>query len=205
MDRADWNERYAAEELLWGAEPNRFVAEEFRDVPPRGRALDLACGEGRNAIWLAKLGWVVTAVDYSQVALDRACRLAAEQHADIEWIEADVTSFAPAAGAFQLVLIAYLQVPQTDSRAVLAHAAAALGLGGTLFMVGHARLNLEQGVGGPRQPEVLWEPAEIRREVAALGLAVQRAEHVRRPVETTDGVKDAIDTVLRAERKVIRA
>ena len=103
------------------------------------------------------------------------------------------------------MLIAYLQVPETDRRAVLAHAASALGPGGTLFMVGHARLNLLQGVGGPRQPEVLWEPSEIRREVAALGLSIQRAEHVRRPVETAEGVKDAIDTVLRAEREVIRA
>ena len=200
MDHKDWNERYAAQELLWGAEPNRFVEEELRDVPPRRRALDLACGEGRNAIWLAKLGWVVTAVDYSEVALGRARRLAAGQHVDVEWVQADVTSFAPAADAFQLVIVAYLQLPEAERRAVLAHAAAALGRGGILFMVGHARLNLTQGVGGPRQPEVLWEPAEIRQEVTGLGLTVRRAEHVRRPVETAEGVKDAIDTVLRAER-----
>jgi SAM-dependent methyltransferase len=200
MDHKDWNERYAAQELLWGAEPNRFVEEELRDVPPRGLALDLACGEGRNAIWLAKLGWVVTAVDYSEVALGRARRLAAGQHVDVEWVQADVTSFAPAADAFQLVIVAYLQLPEAERRAVLAHAAAALGRGGILFMVGHARLNLTQGVGGPRQPEVLWEPAEIRQEVTGLGLTVRRAEHVRRPVETAEGVKDAIDTVLRAER-----
>jgi len=200
MDHKDWNERYAAQELLWGAEPNRFVEEELCDVPPRGRALDLACGEGRNAIWLAKLGWVVTAVDYSEVALERARRLAAGQHVDVEWVQADVTSFAPAAAAFQLVIVAYLQLPEAERRAVLAHAAAALGRGGILFMVGHARLNLTQGVGGPRQPEVLWEPEEIRQEVTGLGLTVRRAEHVRRPVETAEGVKDAIDTVLRAER-----
>jgi len=201
MDRKDWNDRYAAQELLWGAEPNRFLAEELREVAPRGRALDLACGEGRNAIWLAKLGWVVTAVDYSKVAIERARRLAAEQHVEVEWIETDVTSFAPAAGAFQLVVIAYLHLPETSRRAVLAHAASALSLGGTLFMVGHARLNLTHGVGGPQRSELLWEPSEIRREVAALGLTVQRAEHVQRPVETAEGVKDAIDAVLRAERK----
>jgi SAM-dependent methyltransferase len=203
MDRNDWNERYAAQELLWGAEPNRFLAAELREVSPRGRALDLACGEARNAIWLAQLGWVVTAVDYSDVALDRARRLAAEQHVDVEWIETDVTGFVPAAGAFQLVIIAYLHLPETGRRAVLAYAASALGPGGTLFMVGHARLNLVEGVGGPRQPEVLWEPSEIRREVETLGLTIQRAEHVRRPVETPEGIKDAIDTVLRAERAAI--
>ena len=170
-------------------------------MPPRGRALDLACGEGRNAIWLAKLGWVVTAVDYSAVAVDRARQLAAAQHVAIEWIDADVTTYVPAAGAFQLVLIAYLQVPEASRRTVLAHAASALDAGGILFMVGHARLNLVEGVGGPRQPDVLWEPSEIRREVAALGLSIQRVEHVRRPVETAEGTRDAIDTVLRAERR----
>jgi len=199
MDRQDWNTRYAAQELVWGSEPNRFVAEEFRLVPPRGRALDLGCGEGRNAIWLATLGWVVTAVDYSAVAVDRARQLAAAQHVAVEWIEADVTTYVPAAGAFQLVLVAYLQVPGASRRAVLARAASALGAGGTLFMVGHARLNLAEGVGGPQQPDVLWEPSEIRQEVAALGLSIRRAEHVRRAVETAEGVKYAIDTVLRAE------
>jgi 2-polyprenyl-3-methyl-5-hydroxy-6-metoxy-1,4-benzoquinol methylase len=201
MDREDWDDRYAAQELLWGAEPNRFLAEELREVAPRGRALDLACGEGRNAIWLAKLGWAVTAIDYSKVAIDRARRLAAEQHVAVEWVEADVTSFVPAAGTFQLVIIAYLHLPETSRRTVLAHAASALGLGGTLFMVGHARLNLTHGVGGPQRSELLWEPSEIRAEITALGLTVQHAEHVRRAVETAEGVKDAIDTVLRAARQ----
>jgi 2-polyprenyl-3-methyl-5-hydroxy-6-metoxy-1,4-benzoquinol methylase len=205
MDRKDWNERYTAQELLWGAEPNRFLAAELRDMPPRGRALDVACGEGRNAIWLAKLGWVVTAVDYSMVAIERARRLAAEQHVDVEWLEADVTSFAPAASAFQLVVIAYLHLPPTSRRTVLSHAASALGTGGTLFMIGHARRNLIDGVGGPQQSELLWEPSEIRDELSALGLAVQRAEHVQRPVETAEGEKDAIDTLVQAQRTGVAA
>lgn len=73
--------------------------------------------------------------------------------------------------------------------------------GGTLFMVGHSRLNLTQGAGGPRQSELLWEPSDIRREVAALGLSVRGAKHVRRRVETAEGVKDAIDTLVLAERE----
>jgi SAM-dependent methyltransferase len=200
MDHKDWNARYAAQDLLWGAAPNRFVAEELGSLPARGRALDVACGEGRNAIWLAKRGWTVTAVDYSEVALERARRLATEQHVDVEWIEADVTQFVPASGAFQLVLIAYLHLPEAGRRAVLAHVASALAPGGTLFMIGHARENLTRGVGGPQHPEVLWEPSAVRAEVAALGLSVRRAEPVRRPVETADGIKDAIDTLVCAQR-----
>jgi SAM-dependent methyltransferase len=201
MDREEWNARYAAQELLWGAEPNRFVAREFGETPARGRALDLACGEGRNAIWLAQRGWSVTAVDYSPVALDRGRRLAATRHVDVEWIEADVVRFVPAPGAFQLVIIAYVHLPEHDRRTMLRHAVAALGPGGTLFMIGHARLNLTHGVGGPQRPELLWEPAELEREVAALGLSVERVEHARRPIETADGVKEAIDTLLRASAR----
>jgi 2-polyprenyl-3-methyl-5-hydroxy-6-metoxy-1,4-benzoquinol methylase len=67
--REDWNARYAASELLWTAEPNRLFAAEIAGLEP-GRALDLACGEGRNAVWLAEQGWRVTAVDFSDVALE---------------------------------------------------------------------------------------------------------------------------------------
>jgi 2-polyprenyl-3-methyl-5-hydroxy-6-metoxy-1,4-benzoquinol methylase len=200
MDRNDWNVRYEAQDLLWGLEPNRFVAQEFGDVRPRGRALDLGCGEGRNAIWLAKLGWTVTAVDYSDVALERARRLAAHQNVEVEWIEADVTTFESPPGAFQLALISYVQIPRPERRTALAHATSALGPGGTLFMIGHARLNLTEGAGGPKDPGVLWEPADISEELTALGLSIQRVEHVRRPFETPEGVKDAIDTLARAER-----
>lgn len=200
MDRNDWNTRYQAQDLLWGVEPNSFVAAEFGNVRPRGRALDLGCGEGRNAIWLASLGWTVTGIDYSDVALARARRLAAHQNVDVEWIEGDVTTFEPPRGVFHLVIISYLQVPGDERRTVLAHAVSALEPRGTLFMIGHALLNLTEGAGGPRDADVLWEPAEIHRELTALGLSISRVQHVRRPFETPEGTKQAIDTLARAER-----
>ena len=73
MDRHDWDARYAGEQLVWSAEPNRFLVAEVDGLTP-GRALDVACGEGRNAIWLAEQGWTVTGVDFSPVALDKARR-----------------------------------------------------------------------------------------------------------------------------------
>ena len=75
MDADAWDQRYAASELVWSQEPNQFVAAELADLPP-GTAVDLAGGEGRNAIWLASRGWSATAVDFSQVALDKGARLA---------------------------------------------------------------------------------------------------------------------------------
>lgn len=75
MDSEAWDQRYAASELVWSRRPNQFVAAELGDLAP-GTAVDLAAGEGRNAIWLASLGWSATAVDFSQVALDKGARLA---------------------------------------------------------------------------------------------------------------------------------
>jgi 2-polyprenyl-3-methyl-5-hydroxy-6-metoxy-1,4-benzoquinol methylase len=200
MDRNDWNVRHAAREIDREVKPAASLAGEFSDVPPRGRALDLGCGQGRNAVWLAQRGWRVTAVDYSDVAIDRARQLAAATDVEVEWLETDVTSYVPPAGAFHLIVIAYLQIPTSHRRKVLVHAAAALASGGTLFMVGHARLNLTEGTGGPKNPDLLWDPVEIERELAGLGLVVQRVEHVYRSAETPDGVGTAIDTVARAER-----
>src|SRR5215217_7896374 len=77
MTPDDWDRRYAEPRLVWSAEPNRFVVEEVADLPP-GRALDLACGEGRNALWLAARGWDVTGVDFSGVAVGKARRMAAD-------------------------------------------------------------------------------------------------------------------------------
>lgn len=193
--REHWNKRYAAEDLVWGAEPDRFLEAELAGLPPRGRALDLACGEGRNAIWLASRGWRVTAIDFSAVAIERARKLAAAQGAAVEFLCDDVAEREPERGAFALVVILYLQIPRAELRGTLTRARAALAPGGELLMVGHALPNLTRGVGGPQDPEVLWEPDALAAELTELGLAVSRAELARRPVEAKG---DAIDALLRA-------
>jgi SAM-dependent methyltransferase len=200
LDRDDWNARYAESDLVWGAEPNRFVFADLTGRPPGGRVLDLACGEGRNAIWLAEQGWTVTAVDFSDVAVERARRLAAERGVEVEWVRADLASYVPREGAFRLVLIAYLQLPGAELRAVCRRAAAALAPGGELLMVGHARRNLAEGIGGPRDPAVLWDPDEIAGELRALGLQDVRCEEVRRPFDTPEGPREAVDLLARARR-----
>ena len=197
MQKSDWNARYAASDLVWGTDPNHFVAEALADATA-GRALDLACGEGRNAIWLAALGWQVTGVDFSKVAIERAGKLAEGRGVSVDWRVADVTRFRDEAGARSLVLISYLQVPRDDERAVLANACAALAKGGRLFMIGHALRNLAAGYGGPSSPDVLWDPDALRHDVEAAGLRVERCEEVERPVDTDDGPRVAIDTRLLA-------
>ena len=104
-----WDERYAGSELVWSAEPNQFVGAECADLPP-GRAVDLAAGEGRNAIWLARRGWNVTAVDFSQVALDKGRQLAGDTAVD--WVCADATTWR--GEGYDLVVLAYLQLPAAE-------------------------------------------------------------------------------------------
>jgi SAM-dependent methyltransferase len=197
MDAPAWDRRYAHQDLLWSEEPNRLVAAELEQLPP-GRALDLASGEGRNALWLAGRGWRVTAVDFSSVATERARRLAAARSLDLETVVADVVSWDPPARAFDAVIIAYLHLPADDLSTVLAGAAKALRPGGVLVVVGHDVTNLSEGVGGPQDPEILHTPDRIAG--ALPGLVVERAERVLRPVIVEGATRDAVDTLVRAVR-----
>jgi SAM-dependent methyltransferase len=198
MDSTDWDERYSAQDLVWSAGPNQFVADLVAPLPP-GRALDLAAGEGRNAIWLAGLGWTVTAVDFSAVGLDKGRRLASGAGVGerIQWVEADLTRWSPEPGSADLVLIAYLQLPQRDMVGVLARASAALDAGGSLVAVGHDRSNLGRGFGGPKDPEVLWDPDYVGAAVGSVpDVEVTRREIVERIRD--EGV--AYDTLVTATR-----
>jgi SAM-dependent methyltransferase len=197
MDQTAWDERYAGPELVWGAGPNRFVTEELAALEP-GRALDLGTGEGRNAIWLAARGWQVTGVDFSAVGLARAAELARQRGVDVGWVKADLLSYQPSPAGYDLVLIAYIQLPADELARLVRTAATALAPGGTLLAVGHDRDNLDRGYGGPQYPQVLWTAASV---AAALdGLTVQRAEQVRRRAQTAEGERVAIDTLVRAGR-----
>ncbi len=197
LDQEQWDRRYAAAELVWSAGPNRFLAEELTGQEP-GRALDLGTGEGRNAIWLAAQGWQVTAVDFSPVGLEKAARLAAGRGVSVDWAQADLHHYQPERGAYDLVLLAYIQFPREAATALLAMASSALAPGGTLLVIGHDVDNLSRGYGGPQDPAVLSRAEDV---VAALpGLVIRRAGQARRPVQTDGGERVAIDTVVRAQR-----
>jgi SAM-dependent methyltransferase len=145
------------------------------------------------------LGWQVTAVDFSTVAVERARRLTERQGVTVDWVVADVRDYRPAPGVFDAVIVAYLHLPSADLGVVLGRAARALAPGGRILVVGHDVTNIEQGIGGPQDPSVLHTPPGI---VAALpGLSVRRAERVRRPVAAGHGVVDAIDTLVCAVRE----
>ena len=199
--RDDWNARYAQKDLLWTAEPNRRFAAEVEGLEP-GRALDVACGEGRNAVWLAERGWRVTGVDFSGVAIDKAAALAAARGVEVDWVVDDVLAYAPEPGAFDLVAVLYLQLPHDELAVALRGAVSALAPGGTIVVLGHDSTNLADGYGGPKDPAVLFAPEDV---VDALGdLDVERAEKVRRAVPLDGGEAVAVDALVRARRPEAR-
>lgn len=188
-----WNERYSGTDRVWSAGPNQDVEAIVADLPP-GTAVDLGAGEGRHAIWLAERGWQVTAVDFAQTGLERGEREAEERGLTdrIDWVAADVTTWTPPGGAYDLVLVAFLHLPED----VFARAADWVAPGGHLVVVGHALRNLTEGHGGPQDPALLHTPEQLREKAA--GLDILRCEEVER---ITAGGDRAIDVVLVAVRR----
>jgi SAM-dependent methyltransferase len=190
MRAEDWDERYA-ERQQWSSEPNALIAELLAGLPP-GQAVDLAAGEGRHALWLAGLGWQVTAVDFSAVGLGRG---AAQHGAErVTWVTADVTTWTAPPASTDLVVVAYLHLPETDTVDVLTRAVGWLRPGGRLLVLGHDVANIASGVGGPQEPSILHS-VERLAPVAEL-LTVDRLERV--PRETPAGT--ALDTLLWGRR-----
>lgn len=193
--RERWDRRYAESELLWSAEPNRFVVAETSPLRP-GRALDLACGEGRNAVWLASRGWDVTAVDFSPVAIGRAEERGAREGLDVAFVCADLLEYEPERDAYDLVLVLYLHLTADERRTVLRKAVEALAPGGTFLLVGHDLSNLTEGIGGPSEPDVLYTPADVVGELH--GVEIEKAERVLRDVEGAS--RPAVDALVRARK-----
>lgn len=167
-----------------------FVADRLAHVEP-GVGLDVASGEGRNAIWLAERGWKMTAVDFSDVAIERG-RAASDE---VEFVVGDVLEWEPDE-SYDLALIAYLHLPESDMRRVIKRVASWLRPGGELFLIGHDESNIEEGHGGPQAPEIL---TKVESTVEWLDdLEIVEAQVVRRPVETEEGRVFARDTLVRA-------
>jgi SAM-dependent methyltransferase len=136
-----WDKRYSESAQIWSGNPNVAFVREVEDLPP-GTALDLGCGEGADAIWLARRGWQVTAVDISAVALERARKHAAEAGvADrIEWQRHDLGVSFPA-GTFDLISVQFLHSPgELPREEILRTASLAVNPGGVLLIEGHANL-----------------------------------------------------------------
>lgn len=199
MTDAFWNERYvkaaSSGDTVWSIEPNEWISEVTRTLTP-GTAIDVAAGEGRNALWLAGHGWKVTAVDFSEAGLEIGRQRAAMAKLELDWVNADATTWV-SPFLVDLVVIAYLQLPAAQLSAAISNAILSLASGGTLALIGHDIENLDHGTGGPQDPAVLWDLELVRS--AARDLDITECRRYRRT--TADGAV-AIDTILLATNPV---
>jgi SAM-dependent methyltransferase len=188
---AEWDQRYA-ERRQWSSGPNTLVESLVGGLPP-GDAVDLAAGEGRHALWLAGLGWRVTAVDFSAVGLERG--RSGPGGDKVTWETSDVLTWTAPDGSLDLVLVVYLHLPEPGTTALLRRAVGWLRPGGRLLVLGHDVDNLAGGVGGPQDPALLHSVARLA-PVAEL-LDVDRLEQLHRA--TPEGT--AVDTLLWGRRR----
>ena len=174
--------------------------EEIGSLAP-GRALDLATGEGRHAVWLASRGWHVVAVDFSVVGLRRALERARADGHPIHPVLADVHTLRLPPARFDLVLAAFFHPRPAERTALYPAMAQALAPGGSLVLVSYDRANLTEGTGGPQDPDFLLDPPVLAGELKALGLDVTRADTVRARAPSADGQEvDVVNAVIHAVR-----
>ena len=197
-DEPDWAELYSGDNAIWSGNPNGALVAEMSDVTP-GRALDVGCGEGADAVWLAGWGWEVTALDVSRVALDRAAAAARAAGVDVRWLLGGLVDVPLPAGAFDLVSAQYPALRRTPGQDAERALLAAVAPGGTLLVVHHADVDAEQAKAHG------FDPADYvgLPQVAALlgeGWRIEVDETRPRSVSGGAGSHHTHDVVLRARR-----
>lgn len=200
-----WDERYQSAEQLFSGRPNSQLAAQTAGLRP-GLALDAGSGEGADAIWLARHGWAVTAVDVSAVALRRAAGIAAaageEIAGRISWQREDLRSWAPESGRFDLVTAHFMYLPPAELDDLHRRLADAVRPGGTLLLVGHHPDDLHANAGRQGPAELLWSAPELAALLDPARWEIVVATAVARPATDTDGHPAHVqDTVLRALRR----
>ena len=204
MDSNYWDEKYSTEEFIYTKVVNRFVAELCGKIHPFGnkRAIELAGGEGRNAVWLAQQGWHIENIDFSQKALDKYLAFA-EEEGVAELCSAtcaDATLFEPQVSPVELAVIGYLQIPEEQLEIATRRIAGHVSQGGYLMGVWHSRDNLAGGFGGPRDPDVLPNVATITKALEGTGLEIEILENREGQIQTKEGLKPSTTLVLLAKR-----
>lgn len=198
MDSNDWDKRYESSASVWSLTPNQFVVEYLEQLPAASM-IDLAGGEGRNALWFAQRGWHVECADFSAVALEKF--IARAQAEGIESLctatRVDATAHTPFALApVDLGLIAYLQIEASDLSTAISSLARAIKPGGTFFGIWHARENLHDGFAGPQDPYVLPTRKELRTAMMKAGMPDATVELRQRQVADGEETREAIDVVV---------
>jgi SAM-dependent methyltransferase len=195
---AEWDARYASAERVWSGLPNTALVAEIAGLTP-GRALDVGCGEGADAVWLAEHGWDVTALDVSQVALERAARHARDAKVEVRWLHSALEGAPIQAGTFDLVSAQYPALQRTATNEAEGLLMAAVAPAGVLLVVHHADVDTDQAKAHGFDPADYVSPADV---AALLGPDWQVELDERRPRDRTTGAgaHHTHDVVLHARR-----
>lgn len=207
FDESFWDERYrqhGAHSSVWSGQPNAQLVAEAAELVP-GSALDVGAGEGADAVWLARHGWRVTAVDISSVALARAASAVRGDPATaarITWKHQDLTAAPPPAGTFDLVSAQYLHLPPAQRDGVYGQLAASVAPGGTLLIVGHHPSDLETSVRRPSVPGLLFTAEQVAAQLDLIDWEILTCVSRPRTATDSDGAPVTVqDSVLRARRR----
>lgn len=207
MDAREWNDRYRAA-AVWSRQPNAALVHFSPSAPDRASAaprtaLDLGCGEGADAAWLASRGWDVTGVDWAEAAVDRARRLAQTLEVRARFVTGDITDPAflrslSTTGTFGLVTVAFHHPEPSDRSRSYAHLPGLVSAGGHLLIIAHDPSHASRGFGGPPADRLLT-PADVL-EALDLPHGFDVLVATVWPRET-DGQVVALDTVVLAHRR----
>jgi len=198
-----WDNRYRSAGQLWSGQPNAQFEAHAADLDP-GEALDAGCGEGADAIWLARRGWTVTAVDVSAVALERAAAAAWAAGSDVAgrigWRREDLLTWVPEPDRYDLVSAQFMHFPRAELTAFHQRLAAAVRPGGTLLLIAHHPDDLHAAQNG--HPDLFWYAEDIAASLEPGQWEVRVAEASGRSAIDHDGQPVTFqDTVLRAARR----
>jgi 2-polyprenyl-3-methyl-5-hydroxy-6-metoxy-1,4-benzoquinol methylase len=196
--RAQFDAFYAGEEPLWSGEPNGSLVAEVSGVPA-GRALDVGCGEGADAVWLAQQGWQVTAIDVAKNALDRAAKKALEVGAEVLWVHAGLLEAGLPSAGFDLVTVHYAALRRTPDDAVVRTLMRLVAPGGTLLVVHHADIDVEEAKAHGCNPADFVSPDDVR-EALDENWVLQVNERRARHITGGAGAHHTHDIVVKAQR-----
>ncbi|HZR03381.1 MAG TPA: class I SAM-dependent methyltransferase [Burkholderiales bacterium] len=175
--REFWDQRFAAEEYIFGLEPNVFLVSQRALFHPGMRVLDVAAGEGRNAVWLAEQGCEVLGIDLSPIGLEKARRLAAERGVAVAFEEADVRTWQWQQNSFDAIVSIFIQFAAPSERAIVFEGMQrALRPGGVLLIQGYTPQQVLYKTGGPPQVEHMYTTEMLRSAFAQLDI-IHLAEH----------------------------
>jgi SAM-dependent methyltransferase len=199
MDARFWDDMYGSREQLFSGNPNGVLVGEIAEMAP-GQALDVGCGEGADALWLARRGWRVTAVDISRTALERAVAAGRDVAGRVAWTRADLADTPPPAGCFDLVTCQYFPLLRRPDHVALRALLDAVAPGGTLLFVGHDLADLPERVANGLVPRDFYQPDEIAGHLRC-GWTIEVNESRLRTAPAPEGTRHVRDSVLRARRQ----